>query len=213
MNVVPLLSAENLSLKFGKENVFSNLSFSLLENDKAVIIGPSGSGKTSLLNIVMGFTFPLSGKVFWNGKLLNSSTVKILRNNIAWLPQEISLSFETVNEFILFPFQFKHNKIYSPSVNQIICKLNLLGLEENILKKKLNEISGGQKQRIAIAICLLLNKKLILLDEPTSSLDMESKECISKTLLNDSQISILSVSHDNYWIQHCSKQIIVKQQI
>ncbi|MEI8203830.1 MAG: ABC transporter ATP-binding protein [Bacteroidota bacterium] len=205
-----LLSAEHLYLQFGEERVFSDISFSIHRFDKTVIVGPSGSGKTSLLNIFLGFTFPTRGKLFWKGELLNAGNIHDLRKHVAWLPQEISLTVETVKEFVLYPFQFKLNKALLPKSSVILDTFNLLGLEESILYKKLNEISGGQKQRVAIAICLLLNKTIILLDEPTSALDAESKLFVAKAMLDNIQLTLVTISHDDFWIERCSKQIILK---
>ncbi len=211
MNNQILLSAENLCLQFGNEKVFEDLSFKINPFDKSVIVGPSGSGKTSLLNMIMGFTFPKSGKLLWKGEILSPINISLLRKNICWLPQEISVTVESVKEFVLLPFHFKHNKDRFPKTSEIFNTFNSLGLEEILFDKKINEISGGQKQRISIAICLLLKKQLILLDEPTSALDYESKERVADTILGNPELSILSVSHDDFWIDKCSHVINLKQ--
>ncbi len=203
------LTAENLSLKFGEEQVFSEVSFSVNQFDKIVIVGPSGSGKTSLLNILMGFVLPEKGKLFWKGELLTASTIYNLRKHIAWLPQEISLSVETVKDFVLFPFQFKQNKHLLPTSTSILDRFEIMGLEESIFQKKLNEISGCKKQRVALAISLLINKSMIFLDEPTSTLDSESKLYVSKAMLDELQLTLVTISHDEFWINRCPKKIIL----
>ncbi|HKL37761.1 MAG TPA: ATP-binding cassette domain-containing protein, partial [Bacteroidales bacterium] len=80
-----------------------------------------------------------------------------------------------------------------------------LGLSESILKKNLDEISGGQKQRLAIASAVLLDKALLILDEPTSSLDGKSIQKAADLIFPQKDLTVLSTSHNKWWIEQSDK--------
>jgi ABC-type lipoprotein export system ATPase subunit len=112
-----------------------------------------------------------------------------------------------VDEVIKYPFHFKQSGNQMPENNQIIDILSDLGLDAEVLDKEFTDLSTGQRQRVGIALCILLDKPVLLLDEPTSALDEASKEKAAHHLLSDPARTVLSTSHDPFWIEKCSRII------
>ena len=200
-----LISFKNVSISFEQEKIIENLSFNIKKGDKLAITGSSGKGKSTILNVLLGFIPDYTGKIHVFNTLLSEDTIKYIRQKTAWLPQEITFDFETVNDLLLSPFQFSINKNQKPKNTEIDFILNEFDLSKKLLKKKINEISGGQKQRIALASVMLMKKPLIILDEPTSALDENLKEKICNYILSDKETTIISSTHDKYWISESSK--------
>jgi len=197
---------KDVSLRFDNELVLYNLSFHIPDGETAVVAGPSGSGKSSILNLISGFIANYSGKILLNDEILSDKNIGKWRSQIAWLPQINDIGEGTVHEVLLQPFQFANNQHLKPDSNTLFEMLDKLKLEKNILNKAYRDISGGQQQRIGIAIATLLDKPLMLLDEPTTALDDASKQAAIDTLLAQ-EATILSTSHDAAWISSCNHVI------
>ena len=104
-----------------------------------------------------------------------------------------------------YPFEFAANTASAPGTEAVENVLERLGLGTSLLKKDFSDLSTGQRQRVGIALCYLLNKPLVLLDEPTSALDNRSKQHVVDLLFGDTGRTILSTSHDPWWIEQCDK--------
>ncbi len=202
-----IFEVENLSLSFSKQKVFENLSFFIEENKNYTIKGESGSGKTTLLNILMGFIKPDSGVTKFKDEKINGRNISQIRSVISWVPQDLNLNLESVRDLLFFPFNFKNNRNLKPVEDEIKSICDKFGLKNGILNKSLREISGGEKQRIVLASVILLKRKIIILDEPTASLDRESKRKIRDYLLTQKELTVISSSHDQEWIES-SEQIL-----
>jgi len=189
-----MIQFENVYLSFDTGVVFNNLSFSIKTGEHACIAGPSGSGKSSALKIIQGYLVPGQGKVLVKGLPLNKIKVKEIRTKIAYVPQNINLPVANGKEL---------TKLigYSTNFEVIENYIQQLGLPKNMFLRSFGQMSGGQKQRIIIAVCLSLKREILLLDEPTSSLDDKS---INKliTVINDlTNVTVVSASHNPKWIK------------
>lgn len=195
-----MVKFEQVCLSFENRPLIHNLSFHLPPGGKAVLKGESGSGKTTLIKALLGFQPIDSGKITIDGIPQQNGSEKQIRSRTAWLPQEISGTAETAEEFLLHPFQFKSNRHLSPSNAAISEILEAFRLKQDILQKELKHISGGEKQRLGLASILLLKKKLIILDEPTSALDLQTRNSVTDYILQNKELTLLASSHDEYWI-------------
>lgn len=171
------LEFRNVSFSYPDEPnkmILNNISFKINKGDIISVLGPNGSGKTTLINLLSGFITPTAGEVIFHNKLENeifSSTVFQDNSLLDW-----KAAFENIELSLI------SNIDDEKEIEQIVNKmLRLLKIDE--YKEKLpKQLSGGTKQRVVIARALAPDPKLLLLDEPFSSLDLMSKEELMKDL-------------------------------
>lgn len=201
----PILRVEKLSFSYANEQVFRDFSLSVEAGNNIAIKGESGTGKTTLFRLLMGFEKPEQGRILFKGEPIGKSGYSKLRTQTAWLPQDLNLGTGFVKDVILFPFTFDFNVNKKPGEKEILDILSTLNLNGDVLEKRFSDLSTGQRQRIGFAICILLEKPLLLLDEPTSALDAASKKQIFSLLANNRERTIISTSHDPWWLERCDK--------
>ena len=195
-----MIECKNISLSYEDLNIFEGFSFSISKGESVCFSGESGKGKSTLLKLLLGFELPDNGQIFIDNELLNEKTIHEIREKITWIPQNINLPVRNGEELI----EMLH---ITNSENKISNLLSSVNLESSILKKDFLDISGGQKQRIIIAICLSINKDLIFLDEPTSSLDENSIQILIKMIQSLKGKTIVSTSHNVTWLNSVDRVI------
>jgi len=164
-----LIKFENVSKKFGKNQVLNDLNFSINNKDVYGIIGLSGSGKTTILNVLIGFLKTSSGKIFFKNNEITKNKKDILQS-FGFATQTGSFYNRlTVKENLLFfgKLYKKQSTDLKTKVNELIELIELKGAE-NLLAK---ELSTGMKRRLDIACALLNDPEVLILDEPTEDLD------------------------------------------
>jgi len=202
-----MIKVENLTFKYEQNCIFKNLSFEIKKNEKVSITGPSGCGKSSLLSILAGFQAEFDGSVKINGLELNAKNVRQIRNFTAWVPQNVSLRFDYVKDLFTETYNLVNNKKNIPSERKIFEMLEKFNLEKEIVQKKFADISTGEKQRILTVNSLLLNKSLLIIDEPTASLDSENKERLCDIICAIPDLTVIAATHDEYFSQKSNKII------
>lgn len=210
MDSTPLLEGKDIYFRYGDEVIFDGFNFKIEKGDQIVLKGDSGSGKTTLFRLILGFESIQQGDILYRGESLkeNPERIQTLRKNSSWLPQDLNIGTGTVDQVILFPFTFHIHKENRPQNSKIKSTLSELGLNpDEILHKRFSDLSTGQRQRIGLALCVLLNQSFILLDEPTSALDEDSKTRAADLLLGQNNRTVLSTSHDPFWLERCEKVI------
>ncbi len=170
-----MIKIKNLCKSFGNNQVLSNITETIHQGDKVVVIGPSGSGKSTFLRCLNCMEDPTSGSIFFDGEDLADLKVDINkhRQNIGMVFQQFNLfNNKTVLENItLAPVHLKKMTAAEAKVRGIEL-LQRVGLEDKADVYP-STLSGGQKQRVAIVRALAMNPKVMLFDEPTSALDPE----------------------------------------
>ncbi|MBP5625258.1 MAG: ATP-binding cassette domain-containing protein [Lachnospiraceae bacterium] len=168
----PIIFGENLSFSYKEKEILKDLNFAFKKGERVGIVGESGSGKSTFLRLLAGLLSPTEGVVSVAGETKAEGIIK----KISMVMQEAMLMPLTIKENITLGKDVPKERI-----NEVIKAAKLDGwidsLEEGIdtyLGDRANEISGGQAQRIAIARAMLKDADIILLDEPTSSLDKET---------------------------------------
>lgn len=206
---VSIISFENVTFTYRKEadTLIRSCSFELNQGEKLVVKGESGTGKTTLFRLIHGFEQPESGKICYKGEELSIPLIKTLRKESAWLPQDLNLGKGPVREVLSFPFEFSANRSTMSKNGEFESTFEKLGLEKELLDKDFADLSTGQRQRAGIALCYLLDKPQMLLDEPTSALDRVSKQRVVDLLFENPDRTILSTSHDPFWIEKCDNVI------
>ena len=174
-----MLRADNVSFSYGEErsaiDVLSGVSAELRRGEILGILGPNGSGKTTLLRLLSGTRVPSSGEVRLDGAPLRSLSRREVAKRIAVVPQETLLAFDyTVMEMVLMGrhphlgmFQLEGPDDYAIARNALRAT-GTAALEA----RQFNTLSGGEKQRVVIAAALAQASEILLLDEPTASLDL-----------------------------------------
>ncbi len=202
-----MIKIEKISFKYKDDWLFKDFSKTIEDGKKVVITGESGAGKSTFLSFFAGFLQPQKGEIFIDDLQLNSENISEIRKKTAWLPQDFNVPFDTVNELFISPFELKINKDFRPTDQQINDIFQKLGLEPDMLTKKINQISGGQKQRVLLASIILLKKKYIFLDEPTSALDDKSTQMLINTMFALKDTTILAATHDKLFAKNADFSI------
>jgi ABC-type iron transport system FetAB ATPase subunit len=201
MTASTLFSLDNCSVKSGDKTILAPLSFTVDTGDFVTITGPSGVGKTTLLQLLLGFVPPSTGRVRFRGQPLVPSLLKPLRRETAVVFQEPVLNGQTVRGFLLQPFSYKQNRDMLPSAERIASELAIVGLGQIELEGPVKTLSGGEKQRLALVGALLLDRPVLILDEVTSALDRSYRDRVQETLF-EREATVIAVSHNAGWIKH-----------
>lgn len=175
-----------------------NTSLSIDEGDFVALIGTNGSGKTTLVKLLLGILKPTKGKIELFGE-----DISVFNNweKIGYVPQKYSIDRN-------FPASVNEILGLKGVRNELIIKK--LGIT-NVLNKKFSQLSGGQQQRVLIALCLMKNPKLLILDEPTVGVDINAQKefyKVLKKLNQEEKITIILVTHDIGMISHQVKKVI-----
>lgn len=186
---------KNISIKFNNKIVLNNFNLVVNPGEKILISGVSGKGKTTLLKLLLGFSTPNSGNIFVDNLELNEQNINIIRNKIGYMPQSTPFLNVKIEKLIHTIFNYKENLKTKLDMDILIKTLKEFNLDSSILSKNINQLSGGEKQRLAFVIIILLDRKIWVLDEITSSLDQDMKEKVTNYILNTNKTVIL-VSHD-----------------
>jgi putative ABC transport system ATP-binding protein len=173
----------------------------LKENEKIILSGESGSGKSSLLKTILGFVKPVSGKILFENQEITEQNIWQIRKEIAYVPQEINLGNGTSKKKYLKYLLFPSIKNLGSNLTKIYDYLKTFNLPDEILNSGFEEISGGEKQRLALAIALLLDRKLYLFDEITSALDNENKKLVIDFITNEFDKPAIIVAHEKEWLE------------
>ncbi|GFE52642.1 ATP-dependent permease MDL2 [Babesia ovis] len=166
--------------------ILRNLSFLLPAGKTLVILGESGCGKSSILQLLLGLYTPDSGTITFNGKSIKNIDLHHLRTMTAWIEQQATLFDDTIRNNVLYGHSGKEDQL-AAVYNQsgLINVMNELpNGDQTVVGQMGRALSGGQRQRISIARMLIRSPKLVLLDEVTSALDMESERQINKILMD-----------------------------
>ena len=209
----------NFFYEGSKKFIIKNSNFSINRGSFYGIYGPSGSGKSSLILLLTGLLKPNSGKIILNNKYNINEQKLDFTKMIGFVGQRTSLLNATIAENIAFG-EDKEN-IDLVRINRLIEEMDLKDLIEalpNNIETIIGDdgirISGGQRQRIAIARALYHNPQFLILDEATSSLDLETEDKIIKIINNlKGRLTIIFISHKSSNLRFCSKVFQLKEEL
>ena len=206
------ISAENLVVLSTQGSALTKpLNFQIPANHNVALVGQSGAGKTSLMNVILGF-LPYEGSLKINGQELRESNLADWRKHIAWVGQNPLLLQGTIKENLLLGDIQANDEEINQALMRSQAKefTDKLGLHHEIKDGRLG-VSVGQAQRLAIARALLRKGNLLLLDEPTASLDAQSENLVLQALNETSQHqTTLMITHRIEDLKQCD-QIFVMQ--
>ena len=212
-----MLEIKELSFSYNKhkENIFKNLSVNFAKGFN-VILGPNGTGKSTLLKAIFGL-LRYQGNIYYDGVNLSKINFNKKIELISYLPQmDLNISPLTVLEMVLLGrLPELHQKISDEDIKAVTEILKALNIE-NLITRTFSELSGGQKKMVFIAQALVRNPKLILLDEPTNSLDLQKQLELCQFLKNFielKKVDIVTVLHDiNLAIRYADHIVILSNE-
>ena len=185
----------NLSKNYKSKEAVRNISFKINENEIIGLLGPNGCGKTTTIGMILGLLKPSSGKILINGMDIEKNKISIL-HKINFISPYIELPKKLkVKQNLIIYGKLYNIKNLNEHINYLAEKLRLTEL----LNKVTGELSSGQKNRVSLAKALINNPSVLLLDEPTASLDPETGDFVRTFLENykkENKISVLLASHN-----------------
>ncbi|MCW4045970.1 MAG: metal ABC transporter ATP-binding protein [Candidatus Bathyarchaeota archaeon] len=184
-----ILKVSNLSVEISNQQIIDNVTFKIKRGISLAIVGPNGAGKTTLFRALLNLV-PYKGKIEWGAKV-----------KIGYVPQILSVRDVpiSVREFLSYK---------NESVQDMKAALASVGLDsEAIIDKSLATLSGGEMRRVLIAWAIVDNPDVLLFDEPTTGVDLDSEEAIYgmlKKLTVKNKITLLLISHDLHIVREYS---------
>ena len=206
-----LYELDDVYKSLGDKELIKDFTTRILQKDTIAIVGPNGSGKSTLLKLILGLLTPQ------NGTIINN----IKTNQVGYVPQNTNLNIDfpiTALEIVLMGHISSKKRLFGYSKEDIACAMASLAKVSmtDFANSKIGDLSGGQRQRVFIARALCSNPKIMLLDEPTASIDVKGQREIYELLkeINNS-ICVVVVSHDisvllNYAknVAHINKNLV-----
>ena len=185
----------DLKKNYGNKEAVKNINFEIKENEIIGLLGPNGCGKTTTIGMILGLLKPTSGQVLINGFQLEKNRIEILQK-INFISPYIELPKKlTVKQNLIVYGKLYSVKNLNSRIDYLVEELRL----QNLLDRVTGELSSGQKNRISLAKAIINNPSVLLLDEPTASLDPETGDFVRTFLENykkEKKVSILLASHN-----------------
>ncbi len=193
------LNVHEMGFRWGERWVFRDVSFSVADGELLAVMGPNGVGKTTLLRCLGGVLSPSLGSVTINGSEVSSMTRPEVARVMAYVPQFIQPQRMTVFDAVLLGRRPHLSwSVSERDLNVVESVLSLLGLDRFRLRF-LDRISGGERQKVAVARALAQEPSVLLLDEPTASLDMKNRielmDIVSR-VVKDHGLAAVTTIHD-----------------
>ena len=203
-----LVEVKNIKKNYGKNEAVKGISFNIKEDEILGLLGPNGSGKTTTIGMLLGLLKPTSGEILINGQKLEGNRIEILEQINFISPYiELPKKLTVKQNLTVYGKLYKVNNI-NERIEFLSEKLRLGGLLNSIT----GELSSGQKNRVSLAKALINEPKVLLLDEPTASLDPEVGDFVRSFLEDykkEKKISILLASHNMNEVTRLCKSILM----
>jgi ATP-binding cassette subfamily B protein len=204
---------KDIGFAYGNRKIFSGLNLKIKKNEKVALVGHSGSGKTTLIKLLYRFYDINSGEILVDGKDIRDFRQESYRGELSIVPQEGILFDDTIYNNIAFSNpKAKREEVFRAmkfaQLDDFVSKLP--NKENTIVGERGVKLSGGEKQRVSIARAILANKKILVLDEATSSLDSQTEHQIQKDLhrLMEGRTSII-IAHRLSTVMSADKIVVL----
>ena len=210
------LIVKDLQFGYNSRTILNGISLELRPKEMLGVIGPNGSGKSTLIQCIDGLLRPETGSILLDGKELKDISRKELARKVGYVPQTTSRSFfpSTVIDTVLMGKRPHLGwRSSNKDVKNVIQVLRLIGIED-LAMRDINELSGGQQQKVLIARGLAQEPAMLLLDEPTSNLDikhqLEVVEIIREKVMEKSISAIMAVHDLNLAAKYTDRIVMMK---
>ena len=209
-----IVKVENVSKVYNKIPVIREMSIDIEKGERVVILGPSGCGKTTLLRLIAGFIHPDKGKIAIDGKAVSDNGKCIIEpegRQVGMVFQDLAL-WPHMSSYKNIEFGLKAKRVSKAEIREridaILEKVQMVEFRNTYP----GELSGGQQQRIALARALVTRPKILLMDEPLSSLDADLRHVLMKEILRlqeELAITMIYVTHDREEAFSLATKIVV----
>ena len=191
----PIIELRNITIAYGNRQIVEKLNLSIQKNEISGLLGPNGAGKSSIYHSVLGLLQPTFGEIFIDG--INATNIPTHKRcsefGISWVPQfggswaDLTV-FENIMAIAELHIKAKEERI--SKVNNLIRKFEL----ENVIKLKSRHLSGGQVRKLTLAMAMVKNTKILILDEPFAALDPQSVRMIQQIIVSLQMFEKISVT-------------------
>jgi putative ABC transport system ATP-binding protein len=209
---LPILSVQSIGRRIENQWFWRNLSFELLSGDRVAVVGASGSGKSLLLRAIAGLNPVQEGQILFQGKLIDSCYIPHYRSQVIYLHQRPALWEGTVEENLQQVYRLAAHRHQGYNRTLILDYLQPLHRTTDFLQRPVSAISGGEAQIVAFLRALQLSPLVLLLDEPTASLDAETGHCLEALVARwqneNPQRAYIWTSHDPVQLQRITNRQI-----
>jgi phospholipid/cholesterol/gamma-HCH transport system ATP-binding protein len=212
----PIVRFEQAGIRFGAQEVLRNITLDLVRGQATVIIGESGCGKTVMLKLIIGLLTPTQGRVLFDTRVLTDLPERELtkqRLRFGFLFQGAAL-FDSLSVFdnVAFPLR-EHSKKSDADIDaEVRQRLQEVGLQPGVERKKPAELSGGMKKRVGLARAIVMNPELLLYDEPTTGLDPIMSGVINELIVQTRArhgVTSIVVTHDMTTVRRVADRVIM----
>jgi len=204
------LSINNLQKKFGSFEAVKKISFSIAENQTVALLGPNGCGKTTTIAMILGLITPTSGSISINNQMLKKDHHYLSKMNFASPYVELPKKLTVLENLKVYAMMYEVPDTKN-RIEQLVEELNLVP----ILNKKTGELSSGQRNRVSLAKSIINNPEILLLDEPTASLDPDTGDFIRTFLENykkKNSMATLLASHNMDEVSRLSDYVLMMKE-
>ncbi|WP_432404699.1 ABC transporter ATP-binding protein [Wukongibacter sp. M2B1] len=193
-----MIQFKDINLSFKDKIVFRNFNMNIKEGEKVLLNASSGKGKSTLFKLLLGFQKFDSGEILFENRKLDRNNLAYFRRNIGYVSQDVDLMDNKVWDLILEIFSYKYNRHIEINKEKVLKLIQYFNLTEDTIEKEIRVLSGGERQRLGLIICILLDRRVWILDEVASGLDKDMKEKVVDYILKQDKTMII-ISHDKIW--------------
>ena len=208
-----MIELKNVTFNTKDKIILKDINLTVPNSERLVILGSSGSGKTTLLRLIAGFNSPASGEILIDGSVVSKEGKLIVppeKREVAMVFQDLALwPHMNVYENIAFGLKLRKipKNIREKKVREMLSLVSLSGYG----KRRIEELSGGQQQRVALARALILSPKVLLMDEPLSSLDNTLNKKLRKEIIRLQEkfgFTLVYVTHNEEEAEEIGTRVI-----
>lgn len=204
----PFLSVEELTYQVNGQTILSNITFKMDAGERVAVFGPSGAGKSTLIRLLNRLDEPTSGTVFFHGQDIRQIPPRQLRRRMGLVMQQPYLFPGSVADNLRFGPETQGETLSDARLRDLLTGVDLEGFAD----REVSTLSGGEAQRVNLARTLANDPEVLLLDEPTSSLDDAARQEVEATILSvlEAQgVTCLLVSHDQGQVQRMTSRALI----
>ncbi len=206
-----LLQIERLTYIVDGHVILEDIGFEVTSGERLAVFGPSGAGKSSLIRLLNRLDEPTSGTVYVDGQDYRQIPPRILRRRLGLVMQQPYLFPGTVAENIRFGPLANGEDLEDDRVQELLAGVDLNGF----MDRDVSKLSGGEAQRVNLARTLANKPEVLLLDEPTSSLDVAAKTEVEETILSvlkSREVTCILVTHDPQQVRRLSERVLLLEE-